>query len=270
MRASWMMALLVGCSGSSDKDTRATGTGDTGAPDDTGTTDTDTDTVPGEDRSASLSGTILSPGGPLADVDLRLCRGTNCRNEVTDAGGAYTYADVAVDWYSFEVVRPEGTAYATAFAPLEFRSGEARTLDVVLLAHDAPSPLGPTATEHETGDGLYLTLGEPDLTPPLLAPRATEVSGVFVPEGQRVPTDGVTGTVLGMWYVDPFDHTATGADIPVRIEDRWALADGTELEVYVGDYLSSAWLSAGTATASGGQLTGAALPVLSTVILVQP
>jgi hypothetical protein len=267
MRTSALMVLSIACSGApaDDKDGADT---DTDA--DTGTPDTDTDTTPGEDTSAGLQGTVASPGGPLTDVDLRLCRGSACRNAVTDASGGYLYDDVAVDWFSFEIVPPSGTSYATAFAPLEFHADETRTVDVILVPHDAASALGVTASEHAVGQGLYLTLGAADLVPPLLAPPATEVSGVLVPEGQRVPTDGISGTVLGMWYVGPFDYHAAAGDLPARFDDQWGLTDGTTLEVYVGSYDESAWVPAGTATVAAGQITGAALPLLSTVILVQP
>jgi len=264
------MLFLGACSGSPDD--RKDG-GDTDVTDETGTpdtTDTDTDTVPGEDRSAALGGTIATLDGPYADVALRLCRGSACRNATSDASGAYHYAEVAVDWFSFEVVPPSGSGYATPFAPLEFHTDEARVVDVIMLRHDPASSLGATAAEHETGDGLFVTAGVADLVPPLLAEPATEVSGVIVPEAQRVPVDGITGTVLGMWYVEPFNYAAANGGLPARFEDAWGLADGTELEVYVGSYDESAWLPAGTATVSGGQITGAALPLLSTVILVQP
>lgn len=270
MRGCWIGVLLgVGCSGTDPAEDK--GPVDTDTPGvDTATTDTDTDTTPGEDTSASLRGTVSSPGGPLVDVPIRLCRGSVCRNATTDATGLYTYEDVAVDWFSFEVVPPQSTAYATAFAAIELRTQEARVLDVILLPHDPPSALGPTAEEHEVGDGLFVTLAAADLVPPILAPEATEVSGVLVPEGQRLPTDGITGTVLGMWYVEPFDYAAATGGIPARFEDRWALADGTTLEVWVGSYAESRWLSGGTVTAGGGELTGASLPLLSTVLLVQP
>ena len=266
-------AALAACSGdpSTDAgDTDRTGeTGDTAATD---TTDTN-DTTPTEPTSATLSGTVTGPSGPVVDAVLRLCRDGACRNGTTDATGAYVYEAVAADWFAFEVTAPVGTtpALATAFAPLSFEPDQLRPVDVVLPLLDPPSPLGPSAEEHPVGEGLFVTLAAGDLEPPLFVDPAAEVAGAWVPEDIRLPTDGITGTVLGMWYVGPFDHEAIDpAGVPVRFVDSWGLADGTTLQCWVGSYEESAWLDCGEPTVSGGQITGASLPVLSTVVLVQP
>jgi hypothetical protein len=94
---------------------------------------------------------------------------------------------------------------------------------------------------------------------------------------ESIPIDGISGTVLGVWFVDPFDFLSVdAAGLPVRFVDEWSLPVGTELDVYVGSYGDSAWLSAGTATVGmpdgGGvvSIEGAALPLIGSVLLVQP
>ncbi|MEQ1571798.1 MAG: hypothetical protein ABMA64_39590, partial [Myxococcota bacterium] len=256
-----------GCSGGTSPSDKS---GDTGAPLETGdtidtvdTVDTTTDTY--QPPAGDLEGAVLGTGGgPVIGADLRLCRGAVCRNGVTDAAGGFAFGGVPAVWHSFEVVAPDELT-ATVFAPLLIVADETRAVTVHALPYDGtPSPLGSAVEEHPAGFGLYLELAAGDLEPPLFADEATWVAGARVPEPLWVPVDEVPGTVLAQWYVGPFDYTAVSNAIPVRIDDEWGLADGAQLEVYVGNYLQSAWLPAGTATANGGSITGAALPNLAT------
>lgn len=265
----WMAVLaLVGCSGTGTDDGPTDEGSPTDSPSETDTTETDTPTVT-EDISAGLSGTITGTGGPLADVDLRLCRGLVCRNGLTDGGGAFDFPDVVVDWHSFEIVGPSG--YATAFAPLRFDTDQHRTVDVTLVpatAHEVPATRGAV----QVAPGVHLTVGEGDLEPPTpFDPAPSEITGAAVPEAAWMPVDEVPGTVLGVWYLGPFDTPAApSAGLPIAFDNTWALADTTTLRVYVGSYLDSAWVDAGTVTVTGTTISGdAALPHLSTVLLVQ-
>jgi hypothetical protein len=271
MRATATFLLVIGCTG--DKDTTETGeTAETGAPT-TDTSDTQVPTETGTDpqATASLTGEVTGPSGPVIDAQLRLCRGALCRNGATGTDGSFSFENLPEEWHSFEVIPLEGAGLATVFLPIVFAEDEARTLSLTALPHDAPSALGPSPEEHTVGTGLYLTVAEGELEPPLFQDPATEVFGVRVPQEYWVPTDGVQGTVLAQWYVGPFDHHALPAGgLPIRIDDEWGTAEGADnFRVYVGSYIESAWVDAGQATHSGGSFTGAALPLLSTVILVQ-
>ncbi len=270
MRGLAWVLCLVGCSGTPTGDDPTDAAHETGTPSETDTTDTDTNTVT-EDTSAALSGTISGGSGPLGEVDLRLCRGLVCRNGLTDGGGAFEFAEVVVDWHSFEIVAPEGSGYATAFAPLRFETDQARVVDVTLVpatAHDLPASPGPV----EVSPGVHVTVGEGELEPPTpFDPAPTEITGAEVPQALWMPTDGIAGTVVGVWYLGPFDTVASpSGGLPITFDNTWSLADGTTLRVFVGSYLTSSWIDAGTVTVSGATLAGdAALPHLSTVLLVE-
>jgi hypothetical protein len=270
MRTTATFLLIIGCTG--DKDTEETGTtGDTGTPtvDTTDTTDTETGTDPA--ATGSLAGDVQGPSGPVQDAQLRLCRGALCRNGATGQDGSFAFENIPDEWHSFEVIPLEGSGLATVFLPLLFAEDQARTLNLTALPHDAPSALEPSPEEHSVGLGLYVTVGEGELEPPLFQEETTEIFGVRVPQENWVPTDEVQGTVLAQWFVGPFDHHSVPAEgLPIRIDDEWGTAEGADnFRVYVGSYIDSAWLDAGQATHSGGSFTGPALPLLSTVILVQ-
>ena len=271
MRRVLGLCCLLACGGdAADGDPTDEADADTDADSDSDS-DADTDTDGDADVSASLSGTISGPGGSLADVDLRLCRGLACRNGLTGADGSFTFTEVEVDWHSFEVVGPDGSGLVTAFAPLQFQTDQARTVDVALVAGQTTA-LPASSGDVEAAPGLHLQIANGDLEPPTpFDPAPTSVTGASVPQASWVPVDGVSGTVLAMWYLGPFDTPAASTSgIPVSFDDQWSLADSTTLRVYVGDYETSRWLDAGTVTASAGHLSGdAALPVLSTVLLVQ-
>jgi hypothetical protein len=267
----WTLLAAMACTGApADKpdDTGASADADADADTDADT-DTDVDTDTPTECASSFSGSIDEVGAPLVGADLRLCRGLLCRNGTTDDAGAYVFGGVPPEWHSFEIVAEPGMA--TALVPILFDCATDRSVDVDVLPLDADSPLGGSPAEHPVGDGLYLTVGLNDLEPPLFSDPAEAVAGVRVPEESWIPFDGVEGTVLAMWYLAPFDyHAIPAGGLPLRIENQWGLADGTALEVYVGSYTDSQWLSAGTVSVEGADLNGAALPLLSTVILVQP
>ncbi|MCA9491799.1 MAG: hypothetical protein KC621_17830, partial [Myxococcales bacterium] len=233
--------------------------------------DADTDADTDIDKTAGMTGTISDGAQNLAAVDLRLCRGLACRNGLTAADGTYTFGAIEVDWHSFEVVPPRGSSLATAFAPLRFETETVRTVDVELVPAQTTSLPG-TSTELEVAPGLHLQLANGDLDPPTpFDPAPSAVTGAEVPEAKWMPVDDVTGTVVGMWYLGPFDTPAAStAGVPVSFDDQWSLTEGATLRVYVGSYETSRWVDAGTVTNTSGVLSGdAALPLLSTVILVQ-
>lgn len=263
-RFGWICLVLAGCgSGSGSKDTAD----QTETP---GTNDSATTEDPDADLSAQLQGLVTGPSGPLANANIRFCRGAECRYFTTEADGTYAFSDVLVAWHSLEIVPPPGSGLATAFAALEFQTDQSRTVDISIPALDSPQALG-ARKELELGSGLLVTVGADDLEPPLFVDPATEAAGVQVPEAQWPPIDR-PGEVLALWYTVPFDHTAVPAEgLPVRIENQWDLPKGQTYQIWVASYRDSAWLDAGTLTVGAdGYLTGdAALPLLSTVALVE-
>lgn len=266
----WMpLVMLMACSGggSDAKDGPGSDT-DTGTDTDTNTTgNTDTATGP----VAQFEGTVVDASGtPVDGLPLKLCIGSLCRQGETKGGGGFDFVDIEADWHSFEVVPPVGSPLATTLVPLVFDENEERSLTVTVLELGPSSAMPSTPTEVTVAEGLYVTLSGDDLEPPLFVEPATEVAGVRVPDGQRVPVDE-PGTIIDMWYVAPFDHHATNGGLPVRFDNLWGLGEGETYEVWVGSYEDSAWLNAGTVTVSGSELVGdALLPVMSTIVLVDP
>ncbi len=259
--------ILASCG---DDDTTTTDSNDSGTTD-TETTPGDDDDDTNEDKSAALSGTVTDANGsPLVDVNIRFCRGDQCRYFTTLADGGYEFADVVVDGQAFEAVPPEGSGLTTAFVPLEFETGQARVVDVMIPVEATPVPLPPaTPAELDLGSVL-LTVAASDLEPPLFVEPATEASATLVPEGDWLPTDTITGTVVAMWYVLPFDHhAATG--LPVRFDLGSIGLAGATYEVWVGEYDEARWAYLGTITESGGGIYegGYDLPLTSTLILVE-
>jgi hypothetical protein len=260
---------LVACSGSTTKDTDLPTPTDADTDTDTDAdadADTDTDT---EDTSAALQGVVRDAGGaPFEAAQLRFCRGVVCRNGVTAADGSYTFEDVAVDWFSFEVIG--GTGQVTAFVPLRFESQQTRTVDITVQdAEETPIPRN--AAPLDVAPGLRLEVGEGDLAEVPFEDPATEILAALVPPAQWVPTDDVAGTVLAQWAIGPFDFPAVdAAGLPMTFATPPAVAEGAELRVYVGSYETSRWEDLGTVTTqASGWSTSVGLPVLSTVLLVE-
>lgn len=243
--------------------------GDTSEPDDTGE---NPDTGEEGDLSARLEGTVRGPDGNLLPgADIRFCRGLECRYGTTDAQGAFAFDKALVAWHSLEIVPPADSGLATWFAPIELKTDQHRDLDLTIPALDAAHALSASPTELELGSGLLVTVGESDLEPPLFVPRATHAAGVQVDPAHWPPVDREASEIVAVWFTVPFDHQAASG-LPVRIENQWELEEGTSLEVWVGSYGESVWLDAGTLqVGDDGYLTGeAALPLLSTVVLVAP
>lgn len=266
----WVLATACTDTGTADK-TSAT-TGDTSTSPTDSATDTDSPTDPGP--VAALNGVVTLDGAPLPGADTRLCRGSQCRYATSDAAGFYSFTGLPPSSYSLEIAPAAGSGLATLFVPLDLLGDTERVIDLRMYAYDDVTPLGAAEQEFPVGTGLTVTLSESAIEPAqAIAEPATEVGGVRVPVEGWLPFDGITGTVLGVWYVDPFDFVSVApTGLPARFDNEWKLPEATALDVYVGSYELSDWVSAGTATVAKGGLTleGAALPLIGTVILVQP
>ncbi len=235
---------------------------------DTSTTGLDTDEEVVEPQA--LSGTVLDDArAPLVGWNVKFCNSIGCRIDESDANGAFEYLDVVILPYSLEPVPPEGSGFATMNFPYTFDPNEEKVVTLV------QQPLGPLATltaaaaEIEMGAGLWVTIGSGDLEPPALYDPATTAGGVSVPQADWPTIDDVTGTVLAVWYLHPYNYAAPNG-LPVRIAGDLGLAEGAMVDLLVGSYSDFAWLEAGSLTVIGGELVGSAeLPVVTTTIAVQ-
>jgi len=258
---------LSACGGSSgDPDTDNTDTSDTDAVGDDDDDDDDTTTI---ETTAHLSGVITDEAGsPVDGANIRFCRGAQCRYFTTESDGVYFFADTAVAPQSFEVVPPPTSGLTTAFAPLNFASNEQRVVDVSVPAEGTSVTLPAAMTELDFGD-LHITMGADDLEAPLFVDEATEASVTRVPMEDWLPVDDLTGTVVAMWYLMPFDHHSN-AGMDLRMDLGSLGLSGDTYRVYLGSYEESAWKDLGTVTDGGGGLyEGVSLPLISTVIVVE-
>ena len=124
----------------------------------------------------------------LADVDIRFCRGTECRYFTTGSDGSYAFENVPAGWNSFELVPPEGSGLATAFAPVKLASASTRTIDLTIPALEGQTPISQASpTEIALGSGLLVTMAADDIAPPMFVDPATHAGGVLVPSALWPP-----------------------------------------------------------------------------------
>ncbi len=258
-----LFVLLLGCTGSGSD---PTGTD----PTDPDPTDSPAPTGETDQPLTDVTGEVLDvAGSPIAEAQIRFCRGSLCLNGSTDDQGRFGFERVVAAPTSLEVIGPFGSTYATAFSAVLLEEEVPRHFVVTLLERDPPSPLTADPVWHDVGAGLRIEASSAAIEPPAFVDPATEVWGVFVPEEHHPPLDGLE-QVLAVWFVGPFDHHAPDG-LPIQIEGTYGLAEGEQVRVRVGDYASSSWLDAGTLTVTGTGLQGdARLPVLSTVVITGP
>jgi len=260
--------VLAACSGGDvggSTDTSKTDTADVVGDDD----DDDDDVTDTVETTARLSGTVVdASGAPIGGANIRFCRGAQCRYFTTESDGAYVFDDTAVAPQSFEVVPPEASGLVTTFAPLNFGSNEDRVVDVTVPELGAAVSLPASMTELTFG-ALQITMGADDLEAPLSVDEATEASATWVETALQLPVDGVSGTVVAMWYLMPFDHHSTEG-MAVRFDLGSLGLTGPEYRVYLGSYAESAWTDEGTITDGGGGVyEGITIAELSTLVVVE-
>lgn len=263
----FLLNALLACSGD------PTQPDDSAAPADTDETDTD---APEDDTAepipmAALSGTVRDANGaPLEDVRVNVCR-MLCKTVNPNANGEWAYGAIEAWTAMFYVTPDEGSGYAHPMVVLTLAEGEARVLDVVVDALDAPRPLPATASEVEVTDGVFLTLGADILEPAPLTDLPSEVAAVRVPEAHRLPIE-LEGELLDVWYLSPWEATSESG-VRVRLANAWGLAPGDRARVWAASEPTTyAWLDAGelVVTEDGLMLEGdTALPILTTIALVK-
>lgn len=225
-----------------------------------------------------LEGRLVDGAGvPLVDVIVTMCREV-CKAERTDGDGAFAHAVSPGTWSMEVTIEPGNTdsTWSTPLAPVSIVLDETRSLEAPLVVPQ----LGPRvalagAGRVDLGDGLALLADPAGWEAPVLDPDADPwVAAVGLdPATAGLPMEGLEGEPLGLWYVAPTDsHLAT----PWRLEitNTWGLLPGAEATVWVSDYSSQSWVSAGAVRVSedGGSLVSdedAGLPVLGSVVLLR-
>lgn len=206
-------------------------------------------------------------GAPIAGALVNFCQGI-CLTAISGTDGEFCVEEADSGWYALEVTPPLcSDGYATALIPVFYDDGEAREFSMTMPDLSTAQALPATAAELEAAPGIFVTVGEGQLTANFRDP-AVEIAGARLGDDKWPPID-LPGTVVDVWYLDPFEYEADPA-MPVRFANTRKLADGTTLLVYNGSYEAQRWLEAGSVTAKGAWLEGdAALTVTSTVVLIE-
>lgn len=234
-------------------------------------TDTDTDSDTAVEASASLQGVITdSDGNPIQGARVSMCKQV-CRTDATDATGAYSIASLEPWTHSFEVVVPDA-AYSTPLVPLTMAADSDRTQNAVAMRLGASQATPQSPRDVEITSGVWVNFGLDNVELPFGADGST-TAGVRVPTEHWLPVE-VSGTVLAMWYLTPFDAHPTSGNLPFRLHNDLGLNPGDQVQAWAADYNLAEWISAGTMTVSSDGATlendGTGLPVIATLVLVQP
>ncbi|MED5370111.1 MAG: carboxypeptidase-like regulatory domain-containing protein [Myxococcota bacterium] len=265
-----MLALLLTLACASDtpleSDSAVEADADTDADSDTDT-DADTDADADTDVQVALTGVITDlDGDPLTGARVQLCQ-ESCWFAETDATGAYTFGDLPVQTYAWEVV-PVGEDWPVALAPLTLSEG--LSVDLAMPRLNTGAAMPETPTEVSPTPGLWLTISGGELTLPFGA-DGSMVRGAPIPLEHLPPTEGVSGTIVGGWYLTPFDAHHDAGGVPFRVDAaRLGIGDGTQVEVWFSRYLEADWVRLGPFTVQDGRLEGTGLSVLSTLLITTP
>jgi hypothetical protein len=263
--------VVLGCKGqpADSNDTDGGGDADTDTDSDSDT-DADTDADTDNFGTADLSGVVTDiDGDPVQGVRVNVCR-LLCQTAMTDAAGAYTLTGLTATQSSFYAIPPTSrTDLLSQMTVLTLVDQEVRTEDIVML-HPTDANLPAHAAEIEPSPGLYLTIGEDNVTPAQFTELGTKVIAAAVDADHRMPIE-LEGNVVAVYYVNPFEATSE-AGVPVRFDNAWGGSGAATYDVYAaGDPLEYSWLHAGTVSIQeDGSVSGdAMLPILTTIVVVE-
>ena len=269
-RALTFVLLTLAACGDKDEPTPTEDSGEVEGDADADTdSDSDTDTEVDIPADATMTGKVVDVSGKAIEgARVSMCK-TLCRTSFTDAGGLYSFPALEGFTHSFEIVISSG-GWATPLAPVTLVAAQENVLDAVGVKFSESQAMPSSPKELEVVEGLHITVGLDQLKLPFGA-DGSMVSGVRVAASDQVPVE-LPGEVIQMWYLGPFDGHAE-AHLPFRMDNLWGLSAGETLEVWAADYTLAAWVSAGTVTVSGDELTlesdGEGIPVLSTLVLLR-
>ncbi len=263
---------VLSLSACGDKGTDDTGTAEADADTDT---DTDTDTDSDTDADPTFLGNVaFSDGSDPTDITVQMCNDSACIPAYPDAAGDFTYS-LGADDYAFEVLyRGSQDDWTTALAPITLTDGELKSLDSTVVIYPFSTFEDLEAAGAVVGDGITFTDADPaGMEPALTSPSqdkyvaTTEID----PSAGGLPVEGISGTVVAMWYTGNFDSHLTPAWSFETTSD-YGLDDGTVLKIYTADYADASWHDDGTATVTDGKVVsdeGSGASYLATIILVQ-
>ena len=279
---SWtLLALLAACSGDKSEDTSGGATETDADADADADTDADSDADADVDDTGAvytgqLSGKVVGPnGGPIEGVQMRLCQGA-CRTAWPESDGSFVFTELPPGWHALEAV-PLATADddTTVLAPVEIGDGEQHGLDASIHIYPFTTKTSLSGTKDiELEGGLTVHTDAAGFSVGSTSPSADPyLAGTKVdPAVAGIPFDGITGTVVGMWYLGNYDSHISPA-WGFTLTDTLGLAEGAVVQLYVGNYEEATWTPAGTATVTGGALVSDAdsgISILSTLLFVAP
>jgi len=269
-----LIASVISCGGSDDKDDGGSDTGEEADADIPPPPDTDTDTD-ADPETAELHGTVVyDDGSPAAGATVRMCS-MYCITKEADESGNFAFEALAGDYYAFDLETHAVEDHATLLTFLEIAQEEVRTLDmpVVLPQYTHSSNLTSSA-EITIAANLIIDADPSGYSAPLGSTDDTpSVAGVSMEPGTAgLPLESTQGQVYAMWYLGTWNAEIEPAWSFRTTEDS-GLEPGTSFNILAGDYLNLTWIDGGTATVQNdGTIasdSGSGIPMLSTLVLTQ-
>ncbi len=274
MRRFWTMALLItACTGTTPPDDKSSDTDDTDVTTDSAVNDPCADLPEPPDGTAMISGKVVDAQGAAVgrqEISVRACRGDVCISaQKQDCEGNYGIYNLDAGVWSFELVpKVDDPYYATVLSAFPTDSSSARAIDVTVPVFTNVQTLTETAAEYEVAPGLFLTVASTDLKKPSpLDPDPTDLAGVDATD-ILPPTEGIEGTIVASWYLDPFDYESE-TPLPIRLTNTWGYADG-EAELWIVRYTVGVEKVGDLIDDGNGALTvSEGLDILTTLMVVE-
>ncbi|MBX2802645.1 MAG: carboxypeptidase-like regulatory domain-containing protein [Myxococcales bacterium] len=254
----WAAAVLwAGCSGAptSSVDVEPVDTGHEALPTMTGPT-------------GSVSGWVRDAEGvPLKGAKVSMCAEI-CITTDSDADGAFEIGVLPVVPHAFHVRVVDDLQLASPMVPVQVIEGEEQLFDVVVPRMSDAVALPLKASELQPTAGLHVTAALGHLTS-VFGEAPESIAALQVPEAQWPPLQDLEGTVRAVFYLTPYDAEAEPA-LAFRIDVEAGVATDRSLQAWVAGYSEQRWLDAGRLEPGVGGLEGGSLPLLTTLVLVEP
>ena len=218
----------------------ASGTEESGSSEETGLTETETETSSGRpnfgdaDRKSTMFGTMRDPeGNTIASLPIALCDSYGCKGGQTEADGTFTIENNLSGAYAFLITGEEAAVGDRAFTlvALELEGTRDREYDAVALSYTHSAPMPPTPEELEVAPGLFVTVQASDIEADFTVPHELEdISGLLAAPEHRMETDGLP-PIHAMWHLAPYKAWAPGG-LPLRIRNDFDLPADETYEVW--------------------------------------
>ncbi len=246
--------------------------GDTDTDTDTDSdTDADSDSDTDTDASGTFAGTVLLEDGSAGAGEVQLCS-SFCMTQQLGGDGSFLFSNLPTDRYGIHVELSEDIAQGLFFFDVESAMDNVMASPYYALEWDHETEIadGGTATVN-MGGNLFVAVDTRALTLPL---GITDylIKGAYVRPDLYPDTSSVDGELVAAWFLGPFNGSF---DPPAAfsIQQDFGLEEGTELQIWVADYLGADWASGGTATVQGdGSIvndSGSGILYTTTVLLTK-